>query len=134
MFHGIVMRAFLCASVADLGARLTYHVDQFAIAPHVGHGESAHVRAIHIKLYAACQVRKIFFLQARNRAFIARDGTGIAGIDARPHLFVHGCDSWERFADIAFNGPLRVTMRTWQSSSIRVCQAWSVSVRRPARW
>lgn len=91
MFHRVVMRAFLCASIADLCACLTDQINEFAIAPHIGHGESAHVRAIHIKLYAACQVRKIFFLQARNRAFIAREGAGIAGIDARPHLFVHGC-------------------------------------------
>jgi len=89
MFHRIVMRAFSCASVANLGARSTDQVDELAIAAHVGHGESAHIGAIHIKLYAACQVWKVLFLQARYRALVARYRACVARIDARPHLFIH---------------------------------------------
>jgi hypothetical protein len=89
MIHRIVMRAFLCASVTNLRARTADQVHELAIAPHIGHGESAHVRAIHIKLYAARQVRKILFLEARYCALVARYRAGIAGVDARPHLFIH---------------------------------------------
>src|SRR4029078_4135289 len=89
-------------------------VDEFAIAPHVSHRESAHVRAIHIKLYATCQMRKIFFLQARYCALVACYRARIAGVDARSHLFIHDV-SWTILCRGVRVG-LSVTVRIWRSS------------------
>src|SRR4051812_9726364 len=89
MFHRIVLRAFIRASFADLSAGLADQVDKFAIAAHIGHRESAHVRAIHVELDAARQMRKVLFFQTRDRAFVASHRAVIAGIYARSHLFIH---------------------------------------------
>jgi hypothetical protein len=86
-----VLRAFLSAGLADLGADFPDHIHHLAVARHVGSRQAADLGAIHIQPDAARQFTRVRFGKAGHRAPVADIGALIARIDTGSVLLIdHG--------------------------------------------
>jgi len=78
----VVLRAFLAASLTDLGAEAARGTDVFAAAGHEGYRQLACLCAVGVQPYAADHVLDVRFLQAAGRAMVARNHARMARGDA----------------------------------------------------
>lgn len=85
---GLMLSAFLAASIANVGARLANSRGKFTATRHVCRSHSANLCAIHVELNAARHFLDILFRQAGNGAVIAGSCAGIAFVDTGLKLFM----------------------------------------------
>jgi|GEM_PF-5329985 len=74
--------AFFSAGVTDFGANPTKLFTVIASKAHHFRSRPANCRTLHIQLDTFFKMAYIFFIQTRDRAMIADDCTGIAGVNA----------------------------------------------------
>lgn len=104
----LMLSAFVAAGFAHLRAGLADGSRHFAAARHVAGSEAADCRAIDVERNAARHRFRVGFLQAGYRAVVARERTGIAGIDAGLVLFVSHVSSGFGFEKAHSFGPCAV--------------------------
>lgn len=83
-----MLGAFIAASLADIGAELAQRLGELAASCHVRSSHAADLRAIHVQRNAAGHHFYILLLQAGSRTMVARNGAGVACIDAGLKFFM----------------------------------------------
>ena len=80
MIH-FMLRAFLSACTADLGAKGTKFFSVITFATHQYGGQPTNVRAVAVKLDAACHHFYVILTQASRGARVAHKGTVRTSLD-----------------------------------------------------
>ena len=92
----VVLRTFLCARIADLGADRAEPGRELTSAGHEPNGERAEVGAIAVELDATRHHLYVLLVQAFGCAMLASDRAGDARMDATlvfliGHIFLSPC-------------------------------------------
>lgn len=93
MRHVLVLAAFVCARLANVGAQGAQGFGMLAVTRHEGSRDGAELGAIHVQRDALCHHLDIRLFEAGRCAVVASQGAGVAGFDAAA-VFRDGIHFW----------------------------------------